>query len=175
MNGSKSVQTFATVGVIGLGNMGWPMGARIVGAGMAVVGYDTDAARADQFAATTGARSVGSISELAAACTAVITMLPTSDIVERVLFDGADALAPKLRAGSVVIEMSSGVPTRTQSFAPRLAAHGVALIDAPVSGGVARARDGTLAIYRSRRADRRGAGRQGVEQPGVGGRIFNCG
>ena len=72
----------------------------------------------------------------------MVTMLPTSDHV-------ADVIAqtrPRLRPGTLVIEMSSGVPSVTQALAADLATYGVALVDCPVSGGVARARTGELAI-----------------------------
>jgi 3-hydroxyisobutyrate dehydrogenase len=76
----------------------------------------------------------------------VITMLPTSVIVERVLAGGDDNLMAGMRRGAVVIEMSSGVPTVTQKLAEQVAALGGHLIDAPVSGGVPRAKTGQLAI-----------------------------
>src|SRR5690606_36193525 len=75
----------------------------------------------------------------------VITVLPNSDIVEAVLF-GEGGLAPVLKPGSIVIDMTSGIPTRTQGFAERLADQGVVLFDAPISGGVPRAKTGELTI-----------------------------
>jgi 3-hydroxyisobutyrate dehydrogenase len=82
---------------------------------------------------------------LAAHCDILITMLPNSSIVEKVLVgDGGilEALAP----GSLVIEMSSGDPNSTRSLADRVRASGSRLVDAPVSGGVPRAETGELAI-----------------------------
>ena len=73
-------------------------------------------------------------------------MLPTSTIVERVLAGGDDNLLAGMKPGTVVIEMSSGVPTVTQALAEKVAALGGHLIDAPVSGGVPRAKTGELAI-----------------------------
>jgi 3-hydroxyisobutyrate dehydrogenase len=73
-------------------------------------------------------------------------MLPTSAIVERVLMQGDDNIASGMRPGTIIIEMSSGVPSVTQRLAERVAALGGTLIDAPVSGGVPRARTGQLAI-----------------------------
>jgi 3-hydroxyisobutyrate dehydrogenase len=82
---------------------------------------------------------------------AVILMLPDSDVVERVLLGGAagghpadgerpdDGLLASLPAGATVIDMSSSDPARTKALAWTLAEAGVTLIDAPVSGGVARA------------------------------------
>ena len=89
---------------------------------------------------------------------AVILMLPDSDVVERVLLGGTadggraagdrpgDGLLGGLAAGATVIDMSSSDPARTKALAATLAAAGVTLIDAPVSGGVAGARAGTLTV-----------------------------
>jgi 3-hydroxyisobutyrate dehydrogenase len=71
-------------------------------------------------------------------------MLPTSDIVEAVLEDGQTAAA--LRAGTLVVDMSSSVPTRTRDLAARLTDRGLRFVDAPVSGGVRGAIAGRLAI-----------------------------
>ncbi len=85
-------------------------------------------------------------------------MLPDSDVVERVLLgdpagghpaDGErpdDGLLASLPAGATVIDMSSSDPARTKALAGTLAEAGVTLIDAPVSGGVAGARAGTLTV-----------------------------
>jgi 3-hydroxyisobutyrate dehydrogenase len=73
-------------------------------------------------------------------------MLPTSVIVERVLAGGDDNVFAGMKPGTVVIEMSSGVPSVTQVLAERVAALGGQMIDAPVSGGVPRAKTGQLAI-----------------------------
>jgi 3-hydroxyisobutyrate dehydrogenase len=73
-------------------------------------------------------------------------MLPDSNVVKKVLYGDKDALAAHLKPGSVVIDMSSSSPSVTRELGPRLKAAGVDLIDAPVSGGVKRAVDGSLAI-----------------------------
>ena len=83
---------------------------------------------------------------LAESSDVIITMLPTSAVVSRVLSSGDDTVLAGLRPGSVVIEMSSGVPSVTQQLAERVRALGAHMIDAPVSGGVPRARTGELAI-----------------------------
>ncbi len=82
---------------------------------------------------------------LTAAAACVVTMLPNSRIVRDVLL-GAANVAQALPAGTIVIDMSSSVPTDTVALAADLAAYNIALIDAPVSGGVKRAVDGSLAI-----------------------------
>jgi 3-hydroxyisobutyrate dehydrogenase len=73
-------------------------------------------------------------------------MLPTSVIVERVLAQGDDNLFAGMKPGTIIIEMSSGIPSVTQRLAEQVAALGGTLIDAPVSGGVPRAKTGQLAI-----------------------------
>jgi 3-hydroxyisobutyrate dehydrogenase len=73
-------------------------------------------------------------------------MLPTSAIVEHVLASGDDNVLAGMKPGTVVIEMSSGVPSTTQVLAERVMELGGHMIDAPVSGGVPRAKTGELAI-----------------------------
>ena len=77
---------------------------------------------------------------------AVITMLPDGKIVRQALIEGRDAAREGLAAGALAIDMSSSNPVDTQKLARDLAALGVALLDAPVSGGVKRAIDGSLSI-----------------------------
>ncbi len=129
------------VGFVGIGNMGWPMAASLVRAGFDVAAVDAAPGRADAFAAEVGGLAAGA-EDAAAQADAMVTMLPTSDQVADVIAQ----VRARLRPGTLVIEMSSGVPSVTQALATDLAAHGVGLIDCPVSGGVARARTGDLAI-----------------------------
>lgn len=130
------------IAFVGVGNMGWPMAARLVEAGYDVVACDAVPDRAGRFAQEVGGEAAGDAAAAARGADAVITILPTSKHVGQALDAIGDALAP----GTLVIEMSSGVPTATRGFAEALAARGVAMIDAPVSGGVQRARTGELAI-----------------------------
>lgn len=136
----------ARIGFVGIGNMGWPMAARLVAGGYTVEVHDSSAERVAQFVAAHGGSVAGGLADLAAASDIVIAILPTSDQVEAVLFGAGDALASRLRPGSIVIDMTSGQPARTIAFGERLSAMNVAMIDAPVSGGVARAETGELAI-----------------------------
>lgn len=130
------------VAFAGLGAMGWPMAARLVGAGFDVVGVDAQPGRAAQFAAEVGGSAAAEPAEAASGAAIVITMLPTSVQVEAVL----DAMRPALQPGTLVIDMTSGQPAVTRRLAEALAPADIVLVDAPVSGGVVRARDGTLAI-----------------------------
>lgn len=131
----------ARIAFAGLGAMGWPMAARLVAAGHEVTGVDAKPGRAAQFAAEVGA-AAASPAEAAGGAAVIVTMLPSSREVEAVLA----AMRPTLLPGTLVLEMTSGQPAVTRRLAEALAADGITLVDAPVSGGVPRARDGTLAI-----------------------------
>jgi 3-hydroxyisobutyrate dehydrogenase len=134
------------IGFIGVGNMGWPMAACLVKAGFTVHIADARREVANNFVQQIGGDAPDTLRELAARSSVVITMLPTSVIVEKVLATGEDTIFAGMKPGTVVIEMSSGVPSVTQVLAERVAELGGHLIDAPVSGGVPRAKTGQLAI-----------------------------
>jgi 3-hydroxyisobutyrate dehydrogenase len=133
------------IGFIGLGRMGAPMAARLADAGHALTVLDASEDAVTGFLADHAGQRAASPRKLAAASEVVITMLPTSAIVADVL-RGPDGVLAGLRPGALVVEMSSGVPAATQALAGEVAQAGGALIDAPVSGGVARALTGELAI-----------------------------
>jgi 3-hydroxyisobutyrate dehydrogenase len=151
-----------TVGFIGLGNMGVPMTRRLVEAGYQVRGFDTSAEALRNFEAigsSDAGGTVTAITELGSVgdgADAVILMLPDSDIVERVLLgrlasepaggSAAGGLLVNLAPGTTIIDMSSSDPARTRVLAEQVAAAGMTLIDAPVSGGVAGARAGGLTV-----------------------------
>jgi 3-hydroxyisobutyrate dehydrogenase len=133
------------IGFIGLGAMGEPMAARLAGAGFPLTVHDADAARTARVAQALGAGAAATAREAAAACDILVTMLPSSAVVEKVL-EGPDGALAGLAPGSLVVEMSSGVPDVTRALAESIAGRSVAMIDAPVSGGVSRAKTGELAI-----------------------------
>jgi len=134
------------IGFVGLGNMGWPMAASLVRAGFSVHVNDIRREVANNFVQQIGGDAPDSLREMAARSDVIITILPTSAIVAQALEAGDDNILAGMRPETVIIEMSSGVPTRTQEMAERVAALGGRMIDAPVSGGVPRARTGELAI-----------------------------
>jgi 3-hydroxyisobutyrate dehydrogenase len=134
------------IGFVGVGNMGWPMAANLVKAGHTVNVNDSRREVAHNFVQQIGGVAPDSLRELAAKSDVVITMLPTSAIVGRVLAEVEDSVLAGLKPGSLVIDMTSGDPSATQRLAEKVAALGGAMIDAPVSGGVPRARTGELAI-----------------------------
>src|SRR5580658_7148673 len=131
------------VAFIGVGAMGAPMAACIARAHHALTVYDNVRERATQVATDHGCRIADGLDGLAAA-DFVVTMLPTGQIVRDLYL--REGLAQKLRAGTVAIDMSSSDPVGTRALGAALAASGISLIDAPVSGGVPRAAQGTLTI-----------------------------
>lgn len=136
--------TVRSVAFVGVGNMGGPMAANLVRAGFAVTAVDADPDRAAAWAAEHGAAAAAGLADAVGNCDAVVTMLPTGVEVRAVLADPAVvASAPE---GLVAIDMSSADPVGTRALGADLAAHGIALVDAPVSGGVPRAEAGSLAI-----------------------------
>jgi NAD binding domain of 6-phosphogluconate dehydrogenase len=135
-----------SVGFVGVGNMGWPMATCLVNAGFTVLVNDSRREVANNFVQQIGGTAPDTLRQLAASSDVVITMLPTSVIVENVLVGGDDNVAAGMKPGTVLIEMSSGVPSVTQVLAERIMELGSHMIDAPVSGGVPRAKTGELAI-----------------------------
>jgi 3-hydroxyisobutyrate dehydrogenase len=131
------------IALIGLGNMGGPIGSHWVSAGDRVIGFDLSEAAREAFRAR-GGETAESMVDAAGGAEVVVLLLPDSTVVDAVLADLLDRGA--LSEGSVVIDMSSSEPQHTQRNAALAAEHGVTLIDAPVSGGVAGAEAGTLTV-----------------------------
>jgi 3-hydroxyisobutyrate dehydrogenase len=133
----------AVLGLIGVGNMGYPMASRLLDAGYTVACHDTDP-RARRRAAERGARPVTTPAEVLTGAAAVLLALPSSEVVEDVLVSGglAEAAAP----GTVLVDMGSSRPSSSRSLGRRLAARDVGYVDAPVSGGVAGAQAGSLTV-----------------------------
>lgn len=132
------------VGFVGLGTMGSFMAANLLKAGFPLTVWNRTASRADDLV-TLGAVRATSPAELARSCGIVITCLTDSPQVEEVLF-GTDGLAEGLASGSLFIDCSTLSPLKAQEFAQRLSTQGVAMLDAPVSGGSEGAKNATLTI-----------------------------
>lgn len=132
------------VGFVGIGKMGHPMCRHLLEAGYALSVYDLRPEAVDTLASL-GAERAASPKELAARSTTVITMLPDSPAVEKAIL-GEDGVMVGAPSSTVVIDMSSSYPSSTIRISKQLAERGVTMLDAPVSGGVAGAIAGTLAI-----------------------------
>jgi 3-hydroxyisobutyrate dehydrogenase len=132
------------IAFIGTGNMGLPMLANLLKKGFSATAYDIVPAALDR-AVAQGAMRAGSPSEAAAAGEMVITILPSSGNVEAAYL-GAGGILDGVAKGRLCIDMSTIDPAASLRVAARLAERGVRFIDAPVSGGVAGATAGTLAI-----------------------------
>jgi 3-hydroxyisobutyrate dehydrogenase len=132
------------IGFVGLGNMGEPMTRRLAAAGHVVLGYDLAQAARDRLAGVAGVTVTEAVTDVADGADIVILMLPDSAAVEQVLL--GDGLLGRITPPTLIADMSSSEPTRTRALAERAAGRGVTLIDAPVSGGVVGAREGSLTI-----------------------------
>ena len=133
------------IGFIGLGMMGAPMVQCLVNSGFELFVYDIDSARTKEVTSQTGAKRLQK--DNAASLDVLVTMLPNSAIVENALLgSNADGWANELAKGAVVIDMSSSEPGRSRNLGEDIEKRGLAYLDAPVSGGLKKAREGTLAI-----------------------------
>ena len=135
------------IGFIGLGAMGYPMSHLLAAAGHTVTVMDLHTEATARFVDEhPGAKVASTLNDFADA-NIVITMLPNSDIVDSVVLGVEQAgLVSVLKKGSAVIDMSSSEPLRSRALFEKLTAQGLDYLDAPVSGGVKRAVDGSLAI-----------------------------
>jgi 3-hydroxyisobutyrate dehydrogenase len=132
------------IAFIGTGTMGQPMLKNVIAKGHAVIAYDIVPAALDG-AVKLGATAAGSAAEAAKTAEMVITMLPSSSHVERAYLGTAGVLEGVAR-GRLCVDMSTIDPAVSRRVAEAAGQRGVRFIDAPVSGGVPRAEEGTLAI-----------------------------
>jgi 3-hydroxyisobutyrate dehydrogenase len=139
------VEELHKIGFVGIGNMGALMVPRLINAGYPVAVYDKDSARQADFAGQHNCQSAASLGALAEGADFIYTMLPEGDAVRNALLEAEDgALAKALKPGAVLLDSSSCNPLATVALAGELAECGISLVDAPVSGGTAGARDGAL-------------------------------
>jgi 3-hydroxyisobutyrate dehydrogenase len=146
------------IGFIGLGKMGAPMIRNLKKAGFELALNDIDPKLARTLADELGGQVFERLPDLARACRIVITMVPDGKIVRDIALGRQDSpqsggeakpgagLVDGFARGSVLIDMSSSAPVGTRELGAELAARGIGMIDAPVSGGVRRAITGQLAI-----------------------------
>jgi 3-hydroxyisobutyrate dehydrogenase len=132
------------VGFIGLGNMGGPMALNLARHGFPLVVHDIDPAKVEPLRAR-GATVVESPAGVAAAADRTISMVETTAQAESVLA-GERGIVHAAKPGHIVISMSTIDPLVARRLADTLAGHGIAMLDAPVSGGTERAKTGELSI-----------------------------
>ncbi|MEZ5279909.1 MAG: NAD(P)-dependent oxidoreductase [Acidimicrobiales bacterium] len=133
-----------TIAMIGTGTMGSPIGLNMIAAGHRVVAYDQFAEATSDLAAA-GAAIAGSVAEAAAGADAVVLSLPGPTEVQQAVA-GAQGVLSASPLPAVVIDVSTNSPQMVASLRSACAQAGTAFVDAPVSGGVAKAREGTLAV-----------------------------
>ncbi|HKU47774.1 MAG TPA: NAD(P)-dependent oxidoreductase [Burkholderiales bacterium] len=129
------------LGYVGVGKMGGPMAERLLAAGNELVVFDTRAAAVDSFVAR-GARAAASVAALAREVDTVLVCLPSPDAVRNVAHEVAEA-GTKVRT---FVDLSTTGPRVEAEVAAALKAKGITACDSPVSGGVAGAQKGTLAV-----------------------------
>ncbi len=138
------------IGFVGIGAMGTPMTSNLAKAGYKLMIYDADPKRAEAIAATHEVEIAENLTALGATCGTVITMVPNGKIVREILCGKNDSfkdcVCASLPQGALVLDMSSSSPVGTRELGEVLAKRGLEFIDAPVSGGVKRAADASLAI-----------------------------
>jgi 3-hydroxyisobutyrate dehydrogenase-like beta-hydroxyacid dehydrogenase len=134
---------FQTLGFIGTGRMGGPMASRLLDAGHALVICDAQADATAPLAAR-GAEIVNTPAEVASRADIVLASLPTPDIVKAVAL-GTDGIVNGSRA-KIMIDLSTTGPGAAKQVAAGLKARDIVLVDAPVSGGIKGAVNGTLAV-----------------------------
>ena len=145
MNIRDAVMSFPTnpkIGFIGLGNMGAALAMRLLDPGLMV--YDPDQTAMKPFV-DGGAIAATDLAAMARQCDIIFACLPTSAVIETVLF-GDNGMAGHMKAGQIFIDMTSGDPAISRDQAVRLKQAGVDFVDAPVSGGPRGAREGVIAI-----------------------------
>lgn len=132
------------VGFIGLGIMGKPMSKNLLKAGYSLVVLDHNKESIAELL-NAGAESAATPKAVAESCDVIITMLPNSPQVQEVAL-GENGLIEGARSGSTLIDMSSIAPLASREISAALAAKGMNMLDAPVSGGEPKAIDGTLSV-----------------------------
>ena len=161
------------IGFIGLGHMGQHMARHVAEAGHSVAAFDL---RPESVAALTAsssnARRASSVSDVAQEAEIVFTSLPGPPEVESVA-TSPDGLLESMRSGSVYIDLSSNSPTLVRRLHQQFADKGIALLDAPVAGGVTGAEAGTLSVMVG--GDRDVFERVQPVLKAIGTRVFYCG
>ena len=133
-----------SVGFIGLGNMGNPMAVNVLKAGFPMTVFDRNPQTMENLVHS-GAQTAASAKQVVESTEVVLTSLPGSPEVEEVYL-APGGLVELAKPGSVLVDLSSVLPSTPRKIEPRARARGVNYLEAPVSGGVTGARAATLAI-----------------------------
>lgn len=133
-----------TIGYLGLGAMGAPMVRNLLAAGHPVAVYDPEPERVAALAAE-GARPAGNPAAVAREAELILVCVTSGQAMEAAV-TGPEGIVAGCREGQVVVDMTTNSPTICRRVAEALAPHGVALVDAPISGGPPRAAEATLSI-----------------------------
>jgi 3-hydroxyisobutyrate dehydrogenase len=174
---SDSAPPRATIGVVGLGSMGYGAALSAHRRGHVTWGIDPRAEARQRFAAA-GGRVTDDLGTLAAACDVVVVLVVNAAQTEQVLFGGgtdgeARGLARALRPGSVVVASATVDPALPPVWEARLAERGLHLIDGPVSGGAAKAADGQMTVMASGRPEAFAAA--GGALDAIAGKVYRLG
>src|SRR5918996_61593 len=133
-----------SVGFIGVGNMGNPMASNVLKAGFPMIVYDRNP-QAMENLLQAGAQRAASGREVVEGAEIILTSLPASPDVEAVYLEPG-GLVESAQPGTILIDLSSVLPSTPRKIEPQATTHGVHFLEAPVSGGVTGARAATLAI-----------------------------
>jgi 3-hydroxyisobutyrate dehydrogenase len=158
----------ATIGFIGLGNMGAPMAANLVKAGHVVTGYDLSQAPLEVLSKA-GGKTAASAAEAVRGASVIITMLPAGEHVRAVWTE----ILPAAKRGALFIDCSTIDVTSARAAHGLAAERGIASLDAPVSGGVAGAKAATLTFMVGGTAEAFARGKPVLER--MGKRVVHCG
>jgi 3-hydroxyisobutyrate dehydrogenase len=139
--------TTAPVGVIGLGSMGMGTARALLDAGLDVIGFDISAEACRRFA-DAGGRLGDNPAAVARECDVVVIVVINARQVDGVLF-GAGGVVETLHKGGLVIQCATVAPSFARVLGERLAEAGLGLLDAPISGGSTKARNGQLTVMAS--------------------------
>jgi len=133
-----------TIGFIGLGIMGKPMAKNLLNKGYKLIVYDINSEAVKELV-NSGAKEGRSSADVASQSEVIITMLPNSPDVEKVVLD-PDGILAGAKSGTIFVDMSSIAPLASRELSTKLREKGIIMLDAPVSGGEPKAIEGTLAI-----------------------------
>lgn len=139
-----------TIGIIGLGSMGYGMAQSLLRAGHVVHGFDINPDQVARFQAEGGAE--GTLADVAGTLDALVVVVLNAAQTEAVLFED-DGAVPRMKSGSVVLSCATVPPDFARRMEARAAEHRVHYLDAPISGGAAEAADGRLSIMAAGRPE----------------------